>query len=121
MFRNESGFYHSFVSLELSPAGISNASVTPLYRKMGVFAPKALSRGDGPISTADSVDRRAGTGRWKLANIAERRSRTGDGEVPPAPEGGCPCAVTSAVLRLNSVLTPSRRYLRVRFVVSSPS
>jgi len=40
VFRNESGFYHSFVSLELSPAGISNASTVK-----GVFAPLSFSRG----------------------------------------------------------------------------
>ena len=47
MFRNESGFYHSFVSLELSPAGISNASVTPLSRVKGVFAADPLPLGNG--------------------------------------------------------------------------
>jgi hypothetical protein len=107
VFRNESGFYHSFVSLELSPAGISNASTVK-----GVFAPKALSRGDGPISTHELTVWTGALGPDAALEVGESPSDgRGTGEVPPALEGGCPCHLRR---------TPSRRFASSLFVVSSP-
>jgi hypothetical protein len=77
VFRNESGFYHSFVSLELSPAGISNASVTPLYRKGGVCSESAFSRGwpDGSaqltVWTGASWDRTLEVGEYRRATESD--------------------------------------------------